>query len=148
MSLYFDPKDFFQTEFHFAVVGASNNKKEPGFDIYMFLKDEWQKVTPVNAEEKVLQGDPCFPNLTKMAKKKRFPDVVIYTALKQKDPYLGLAVLKEMRDLGIFRIWCEIKCDTFEMREFARKNNIQLMTNLFLQKEIIPFLPPKKEADT
>lgn len=122
---YTDPRDFLNTSFVFAIVGASNDKHKKGFLIFeKFLKNQLQAI-PVNTEElpvHKVQGIPCFPNIESV---RPFPNAVVIT---ETEPEETLKYLKEMRDNRIFRVWLEKETYDDEIIQFCRTEKFDYYT--------------------
>lgn len=116
----FDPFGFLDKKHLFAIVGASNNKSKNGFAVFeRFLKKGFQVIPVVIEESLVLkvQGKACFPDLTSV---RPFPDSVVIVDTK---PLQTLKFLRQMRDLGISRVWLEKKTHNMEVVKFCREYN-------------------------
>jgi len=62
-------KDFFNKEYTYAIIGASNSQDKYGFKIVKSLIDANFKVIPINPKEKEIYGIKCYKNLLDVKEK-------------------------------------------------------------------------------
>ncbi|MBI5414531.1 CoA-binding protein [Candidatus Peregrinibacteria bacterium] len=139
---YKDLKDLLKKEFIFAIIGASNDRFHPGFQVYYTMKGAGYHVEPVNTLDMTIQGDPCFPNLTQL---RPFPDVIVLAEeffpedderTRQKKEENALNILKEMRDMGIFRVWMNPRTVTDAIRHFAILEHFEVIDGVSIIEEV------------
>ena len=83
-----------------AVVGLSPNPDRPSFEVASYLRGERYTIIPVNPLEKVILGEPCYPNLSSITEP---VDVVNIFRRPENVP----AVVKEAIKIGAKAIWMQ-----------------------------------------
>lgn len=83
---------------NWVVVGASQDPGKFGNQIYRRLKQCGYQVAAVNPNYQVIDGDPCYPNLSVLP---TLPDVLNLVV----NPHLSALFLEEAARLGIHYIW-------------------------------------------
>ncbi len=108
-----------------AVVGASDNPQKFGNKIYRRLKEKDYEVYAINPGLEVLDGDPCYKNLTALPK---VPDVIDMVV----SPERGKAVLEEAAKLGVKNVWFQPGTYTDETLELAKTLGLNLVQSCVL----------------
>jgi predicted CoA-binding protein len=101
----------------YAVIGVSKNPEKYGHRIYKDLTSAGYNVYPVNPNETELLGHKVYAQLSDINEK---IDVVIFVV----PPQVTVAVLNEVKDLGIKHVWLQPGSESPEAIEFCRKNKI------------------------
>ena len=114
--------DFFNKNFTYAVVGASNNKTKYGFQVLKDLKDAGFKVIPINPHESAILDLKCYPSLSLVPEK---IDVVI-TVVK---PYVTENIVKECARLGINNVWMQPGSESKTAIKFCEDHKIRVIYN-------------------
>lgn len=124
---YRDPRNFLNSGFVFAIVGASNDKHKKGFLIFeKFLKKQLHAL-PVNTEElpvHKVQSVPCFPNLESV---KPFPNAVV---IIETEPEETMKHLRDMRDNRMFRVWLEKSTYENKTLEFCKREKFDFYAGM------------------
>lgn len=107
---------------NWAVVGATNKKNKYGYKIVKRLKKNNYNVFPVNPKCKDIIGLNCYSDLSSIDSKIDVVDVVV-------KPEIGIEVMKEINDLGIKYVWLQPGTRSQEIRDFAAKNEIEIIEN-------------------
>lgn len=104
-----------------------------GFHVYAKLKEKNFSVFPICSTGKNIQGDPCFPNLIQL---RPFADVVILALEYVDHQERVMRTLRDMRDMGIFRLWIESGCESEEILKFAEEYKLSVVTDFSLAEEV------------
>ncbi len=115
--------EFLQKTNIIAVMGASRNKEKFGYKVYATLKRNSYAVYPVNPAAEEVDGDRCYSSLSSLPKK---PDVVITVV----PPHITEKVVREMKELGLKRIWMQPGSESASAIAFCEKNNIKVIANI------------------
>jgi hypothetical protein len=81
-----------------AVVGASADRSKFGNITFRELKRRGKRVYPVNPRATVVEGEPCYPDLSALPE--RVERVLIVVPPKQ-----GERVVREAEEAGIKNVW-------------------------------------------
>ena len=84
----------FMAQKRFAIVGATDNTKKYGYEIFKNLKSRSYEVYPVNPRLKELEGTKCYPSLADIPVKVNVVDFVV-------PPQVTEVILKECKRLGV-----------------------------------------------
>ena len=104
----------------FAVVGATNNTKKYGYQIFMNLRNRGYEVYPVNPKLKKLEGIKCYPSLADIPTKVDVVDFVV-------PPEVTEVILKDCKRLGLDRIWLQPGSENEAAIAFCHENNLKVV---------------------
>lgn len=104
----------------FAIVGATDNTKKYGYEIFKNLKSRGYEVYPVNPRLKELEGTKCYPSLGDIPVKVDVVDFVVPPAVTEE-------VLKECKRLGLDRIWLQPGSESEAAIAFCHENNLKVV---------------------
>ena len=104
----------------FAIVGATDNTKKYGYEIFKNLKSRGYEVYPVNPRLKELEGTKCYPSLGDIPVKVDVVDFVVPPAVTEE-------VLKECKRLGLDRIWLQPGSESETAIAFCHENNLKVV---------------------
>lgn len=110
----------FMAQKRFAVVGATNNAKKYGHEIFKNLTKRGYEVYPVNPRLKELEGVKCYPSLADIPVKVDVVDFVV-------PPEVTEATLKECQRLGLDRIWLQPGSESEAAIAFCHENNLKVV---------------------
>jgi predicted CoA-binding protein len=110
----------FMAQKRFAIVGATNNTKKYGNEIFKNLTSRGYEVYPVNPNLKELEGVKCYPSLTDIPVKVDVVDFVVPPAVTE-------TTLKECQRLGLDRIWLQPGSESEAAIAFCIKNNMKVV---------------------
>jgi len=110
----------FMSQKRFAIIGATDNPKKYGYEIFKNLKRRGYEVYPVNPRLKELEGTKCYPSLSDILVKVDVVDFVVPPAVAGK-------VLKECKKLELTRIWLQPGSESEAAIDFCRKNNLKVV---------------------
>jgi predicted CoA-binding protein len=110
----------FMAQKRFAVVGATDNTKKYGYEIFKNLKSRGYEVYPVNPRLKELEGVKCYPSLTDIPTKVDVVDFVV-------PPEVTEATLKECQKLGLERIWLQPGSESEAAIAFCHENKLKVV---------------------
>ena len=104
----------------FAIVGATNNTKKYGYQIFKNLRSRGYEVYPVNPRIKELEGITCYPSLADIPVKVNVVDFVV-------PPEVTETVLKECKRLGLNRIWLQPGSESEAAIAFCHENGLKVV---------------------
>jgi len=110
----------FMSQKRFAIVGATDNTKKYGYEIFKNLKGRGYEVYPVNPRLKELEGSKCYPSLADIPIKVDVVDFVV-------PPEVAAAVLEECKRLELNRIWLQPGSESEAALDFCHKNNLKVV---------------------
>jgi len=110
----------FMSQKRFAIIGATDNPKKYGYEIFKNLKRRGYEVYPVNPRLKELEGTKCYPTLNDIPLKVDVVDFVVPPAVAGK-------VLEECKKLGLTRIWLQPGSESEAAIDFCHKNNLKVV---------------------
>ena len=104
----------------FAIVGATNNTRKYGYQIFKNLRSRGYEVYPVNPRIKELEGITCYPSLADIPVKVNVVDFVV-------PPEVTETVLKECKRLGLNRIWLQPGSESEAAIAFCHENGLKVV---------------------
>ena len=110
----------FMAQKRFAIVGATDDIKKYGYEIFRNLKNRGYEVYPVNLRLKELEGTRCYPGLTDIPVKVDVVDFVV-------PPKVTEEILKECKRLGLDRMWLQPSSESETAIAFCHKNNLKVV---------------------
>jgi len=110
----------FMAQKRFAIVGATDNTKKYGHQIFQNLKSRGYEVYPVNPRLRELEGTRCYPSLTDIPVKVDVADFVV-------PPEVTKVILKECKRLGLDRIWLQPGSESEAAIDFCHENNLKVV---------------------
>lgn len=131
---FIDPGKFLNKDFIFAIIGASNDRDKPGFALFGRFLRAGLRAIPVKVEEGMvlnIQGEPCFPGLLSV---RPFPQAVVMVGIQ---PFKTLEFLRQMRDMGLYRVWLEQGTFDEEVLSFCQSENFEVYRDLKLEEFLL-----------
>ena len=113
----------FMAQKRFAIVGATNNTKKYGYEIFKNLTKRGYEVYPVNPKLKELEGVRCYPSLTDIPVRVDVVDFVV-------PPPVTEATLKECKRLGLDRIWLQPGSESEAAIAFCHENKLRVVHDI------------------
>jgi len=110
----------FMAQKRFAIVGATNDTKKYGHEIFKNLKSRGYEVYPVNPRLEKLEGTKCYHSLTDIPVKVDVVDFVV-------PPEVTEVILKECKKLGLDHIWLQPGSESEAVIAFCHKNNLRVV---------------------
>jgi predicted CoA-binding protein len=110
----------FMAQKRFAIVGATDNTKKYGYEIFKNLRRRGYEVYPVNPKLKELEGVKCYPRLADIPVKVDVVDFVV-------PPPVTEATLKECQKLGLDRIWLQPGSESEAALAFCHENKLKVV---------------------
>ena len=104
----------------FAVVGATNNTKKYGYEIFKNLKKRGYEVYPINPRLDEVEGAKCYPSISDVPVKLDVVDFVVPPAVTEK-------ILIECKSLGLDRIWLQPGSESEAAIAFCHENNLKVV---------------------
>ncbi|TDO92030.1 hypothetical protein DFR79_10856 [Halanaerobium saccharolyticum] len=105
---------------NWAVIGATTKENRFGYKIPKKLKENDYNVFPINPKFEEVAGLKCYDNLSSIDKQIDVVDLVV-------NPKIGIKVMEEINKLGIKYVWLQPGTRSQEIRDFAAKNDIELV---------------------
>jgi uncharacterized protein len=110
----------FMAQKRFAVVGATDNPRKYGHQIFKNLKSRGYEVYPVNPKHKELEGTSCYASLADIPIKVDVVDFVVSPGVTEE-------ILKECKELGLSRISLQPGSESEAAIAFCRKNSLKVV---------------------
>jgi len=110
----------FMAQKSFAIVGATDDTKKYGHQIFKNLKSRGYEVYPVNPRLKELEGTRCYPSLADIPAKVDVVDFVV-------PPEVTEAILKECKRLRLSRVWLQPGSESEAAIAFCHENNLNVV---------------------
>lgn len=110
----------FMSQKKFAIVGATDDTKKYGHEIFKNLKSRGYEVYPVNPRLKELEGTKCYPSLSDIPVKVEIVDFVV-------PPEVTEQILKECKRLGLDCIWLQPGSESEAAIAFCHENNLKVV---------------------
>lgn len=123
--------DEFLAQMTFVVVGVSRNIDKFGTMLYHDMKAKGFKVSAVNPNMDMIEGDRCYAGLGALPVK---PDAVVIVL----PPSATLAVIDDMAALGVKQLWLQQGAESREAEEKA----LALGMNVISGECMFMHLPP------
>lgn len=114
--------DFLKKSNVIAVIGVSRDREKFGYKIYSTLKHNDYSVYLVNPKAEIIDDDRRYPSLSALPEK---PDVVITVV----QPAITRAVVKEMNELKIDKVWMQPGSESASAIDFCRRKGIKVVAN-------------------
>ncbi len=111
-----------------AVVGATDNREKYGYKVYVDLKAKGYKVYGVNPRRPKIDGDETYASLKDLPE---VPDLVVTVV----PPHVTEEIVKQVKELGIKKIWMQPGSESEKAIEFCRRNNIKVIYNSCIMQE-------------
>jgi len=113
----------FMAQKRFAIVGATDNPKKYGHQIFKNLKSRGYEVYPVNPKLKELEGLTCYSSLADIPVRVDVVDFVV-------PPEVTEITLKECKRLGLNRIWLQPGSESEAAIAFCHQNNLKVVHDI------------------
>lgn len=120
-------KEFFNKNFTYALIGASNNKEKYGNVILLNLKEAGYNVVPINPKEELIEGLKAYPNL--QAYKDNI-DVVVFVV----PPSITLSVLKSLPQ-NIDKVWMQPGSSNEECVVYCKEHKLHTIHDMCVMVE-------------
>lgn len=115
--------DEFISQKRFAIVGATDDNKKYGNEIFNNLRNRGYEVYPVNPRLKELEGLKCYPALSDIPVKVDVVDIVV-------PPKVAEEVVREAKRLGLERIWLQPGAESEAVIKFCQENGMRVVYNV------------------
>jgi predicted CoA-binding protein len=115
-------------KFIYLIVGASNNPDKYGYKILKDLKEAGFNVNPINLKEEVILNLQVYPSVGDFVNSIK-PDVDNLVVDFVVPPQVTIEILKEVRDLGINKVWLQPGSESDESIKFCIENNFHYVAN-------------------
>ena len=103
-----------------AVVGASQDPRKFGYQVFRSLRDAGYRVYPVNPKGGELDGVEVYPSLADLPEPPEVIDMVVPPAVTEQ-------VVREARELGLTRIWMQPGAESEASIRYCREHGMQVV---------------------
>ncbi len=103
-----------------AVVGASQDRSKFGYRVFDTLRKAGYTIYPVNPKGGDLDGATVYASLADLPKAPEVVDLVV-------PPPVTEQVVKEMRGLGLQRVWMQPGSESQAAIRYCQENGIQVV---------------------
>jgi len=110
----------FMSQKKFAIVGATDDTKKYGHEIFKNLRSRGYEVYPVNPRLNGLEGTKCYPSLSDIPVKVDVVDFVV-------PPQVTEQILKECTRLGLDRIWLQPGSESEAAITYCHESNLKVV---------------------
>lgn len=114
---------FFNKNFTYAIVGASNNPEKYGYKILKTLLDAGITAIPINPKETQILGQKVYSSIQEIPEE---VDVIDFVT----PPHITLRTLEELED--IHKVWFQPGSFNEECIKFCKKNKIRYLSDFCL----------------
>ena len=121
-------RSFLNTEYVFAVVGASRDSEKYGHQVYRDLLNAGYRVYCVNPNAYEVLGNKCFPNLEVLPIKPDVVDVVV-------PPVITERIVKICKKLGIKKVWMQPGSESDAAIRFCEENSMDVVHGVCVMVE-------------
>ncbi len=115
-------QDFLNSEYTYAVVGATDHPGKYGRIVFMDLCAAGLKVIPVNPRLTSLSGIDAVATLDKISPQ---PDVAVFVV----PPEIGLMVMEDAAKLGIKKLWFQPGAESERIRQRGAELGLEVMAD-------------------
>lgn len=115
-------KQFLNSQFVYAVVGASRNHEKYGHKVLRDLAEAGWKVVGVHPTETDIDGVPVFSGLNVVTPK---PDVAVVVV----PPAVGLHILDDAKAAGITRLWFQPGAESPDIVQHAKELGLEIQAD-------------------
>ncbi len=103
-----------------AVVGASQDRRKFGYQIFRSLLDAGYTVYPVNPKGGELDGVKVYPSLADLPQLPEVVDMVVPPAVTEQ-------VVREAHGLGLSRVWMQPGAESEASVRYCREHGMQVV---------------------
>jgi predicted CoA-binding protein len=103
-----------------AVVGASNDPRKFGYQVYRSLRDAGYEVYPVNPKGGELEGAEVYRTLADLPRKPEVIDLVVPPAVTEQ-------VVREAHNLGLNRVWMQPGAESEAAVSYCQEHGMQVV---------------------
>lgn len=119
--------NFFNKNFTYAIIGASNNEKKYGYKITKALIDSNINVIPINPKEKTILNLKTYFSLKDVKEK---IDVVNFVVPAN----VTLQILKKLKTTNINKVWFQPGSFNEDCINYCKSNKISYLKDFCLMK--------------
>ena len=94
-----------------AIVGASNNPKKFGNQIYKDLRSKGFKIYPINPNEDFIEGDEAYSSLSDLPNSNSIVNFVV-------PPKVAFSIAKKAVQLGFRYLWFQPGSESPELKDW------------------------------
>ncbi len=117
-----DIKNFINSEYRYAVVGATNNADKYGYKVLKDLHDAEFSTVGVNPHYSEIEGIPVYPSLGNIPEK---PDVAVVVI----PPDAGIKILEDAKQAGILKLWFQPGAESNEIDKKAKELGLEIVAD-------------------
>lgn len=124
------PGDFFRNVKTIAVIGLSDKKDRPSFEVAQYLASQGFRIIPINPNVREVLGEISYPDLLLVPKEIKIDVVDIFRRSELVFPHVKEAV--ERGD--VHTIWMQEGVMNEVAEEYAKKHGLTVYMNFCLMK--------------
>lgn len=124
------PQDFFQNIKTIAVIGLSDKKDRPSFQVAKYLQSQGFRIIPINPNVQEVLGEKAYPDLLSVPKDIKIDVVDIFRRSELVMPHVEEAV----RRADAHTIWMQEGVMNKEAERFAKEHGLNVYMNFCLMK--------------
>ena len=123
-----EEKKLINPDYVYAIVGASNHREKYGYKVLIDFREGGYKVIPINPNAKEICGLKVYPTLSNYYDKNAGEkiDIVVFVVPAPVTEY----VLKEVRKLGIAKVWLQPGSESPQAIKYCEDNKINCAHNM------------------
>ena len=120
----------FETIKTIAIVGLSDNKERPSYEVGYYLKSKGYKIIPINPNFTEWEGEKAYPDLLSVPKEIKIDVVDIF---RRSEAVLPIVVDAVKRG-GVKVIWMQEGVINKEAEEYAKSKGLEVVVNFCMMK--------------
>lgn len=109
-----------------AVVGLSNNRERPAYEIAEYLQENGYRIIPVNPQETGVLGEKCYPDLLSVPE--RIDIVNIF-----RNPRYVPEIVQQAIAKGTKLVWMQPGAENYDAAEMAEAAGIQAIVGMCIR---------------
>lgn len=114
-----EAQEFINSQFQYAVVGATTNKEKYGYRVMKDLSNAKYSVVGVNPKHNFIDGVPVYATLADVPGK---VDVAVFVV----PPDVGLTLLPQVEEKGIQNVWFQPGAESEEILQAVRDAGLRM----------------------
>lgn len=125
-----DLKTILQTAKIIAIVGLSDKKDRPSYDVASYLQEVGYRIIPVNPNIIEVLGEKSYPNLSAIPKEIKIDIVDIFRRSELVLPHVEEAIARG----DVKTIWMQEGVMNTDAEKIAKDHNLNVFMNFCLMK--------------
>lgn len=121
---------FFTNIHTIAIVGLSDKKTRPSYEVAEYLKSQGFRIIPVNPNITELFGEKAYPNILSIPKEIKIDVIDIFRKSEEVFPHVKEAVTRG----DVKTIWMQEGINNSKAEEYAKVHGLAVVMNFCLMK--------------